>query len=750
MSYKPKVLIILSIYFYSGLFYNKDKSAEIYTAMRMAKMEVIMKVSKKFIALIISIIFTLSLFGAFQCLGAAETITAGTPVFSKVDGGVETVVSAPENGMINTSINVTYNAVLTNSTTATLVVTLLDKATGRLMAADFDTETIAGGSTVTLKKGLQVTDIASSTYRYFLWDSLTGRVPLENSPPSMPSNLSILNVTTGSTALSWNSSLDDNNSIKGYNIYRDGENAGFATANEFTEKYLEQGHSYYYEVEAVDSEGLVSARAGISANTKAMETCTLTDPIIQNQVTFTLNTDNTQADSYTELTEKSGRQCRTATTKPRTDGTGSRIGMFYFKVDPSYINSTVSNVAIEITYFDSGTGNITMQYNAADDSVAKSVTIAQRTDTNNWKTAGIVLTDAKFTNPSALTYSSFRISGGDGFCIYKLGVCKAEDYTAPGASASLGAVTDLNKLSYWWENAGGDANTTAPSIYEGKDCGVAITGKYFEFNTDDFYISKTDNMVYIKVTYFDSGTDPLLLEYNSTTNDCAAKEIPMTGTNTWKTQTVALTNAAFQGKLTGGDARAIDFRLSLKSAFSPLYIKNVYVTKEIIDYTSIKSVYSIMGENGVDFGISVYVPSTSSPDSYTANAVKADKNCRLAGSGKNFYFLVNNDFMNGSRDNQATITITYFDEGTNVLNIQYNSSDTSLAGADSVPKGNTRYYKTAYVTTRANTLTWKTASVTISDAAFANKQDAPSYADFRIPANSTSGLYISKIQIDKP
>jgi hypothetical protein len=79
-------------------------------------------------------------------------------------------------------------------------------------------------------------------------------------------------------------------------------------------------------------------------------------------------------------------------------------------------------------------------------------------------------------------------------------------------------------------------------------------------------------------------------------------------------------------------------------------------------------------------------------------------------------------------DNELTFELTYYDLGTSVIKLQYNST-----GAD---------YQNSEIT-RTDTKTWITKSVTLTDASLNNKQN--NQADFRI----MSDVYVRRVAIIK-
>lgn len=93
----------------------------------------------------------------------------------------------------------------------------------------------------------------------------------------------------------------------------------------------------------------------------------------------------------------------------------------------------------------------------------------------------------------------------------------------------------------------------------------------------------------------------------------------------------------------------------------------------------------------------------------------------------NIYFQVDDSVAyNGSY--VAQVSVEYYDQGSNQFMLQYDSTDCSvpLSGA----------YKSAGTVTKTNTGTWKTATFTLPDAHFANREN--NSADFRLGMGSAS------------
>lgn len=122
-------------------------------------------------------------------------------------------------------------------------------------------------------------------------------------------------------------------------------------------------------------------------------------------------------------------------------------------------------------------------------------------------------------------------------------------------------------------------------------------------------------------------------------------------------------------------------------------------------------------------------------DAYTAISEKAGIVCRSTLSQQNgreksyMYFSLNKNLIDINAD--KTIEITYFDEGTGNLMLQYFSSDTNSI-------------KSTEVTALTNTQKWKTVSVNLTDAK-AEASSLLSNCDFRLYGD-TDKIFISKVR----
>lgn len=114
---------------------------------------------------------------------------------------------------------------------------------------------------------------------------------------------------------------------------------------------------------------------------------------------------------------------------------------------------------------------------------------------------------------------------------------------------------------------------------------------------------------------------------------------------------------------------------------------------------------------------------------YTIQTAKGGLDCRQIPSGKYGYFRAD-DTSFPSTENNLIFTITFFDEGTGVFNLQYNANGNNYLSSP---------------ITRTGTNVWITVTVAVTNASFKNAQNQTS--DFRI--NGTGGVYIREVNIAK-
>lgn len=282
---------------------------------------------------------------------------------------------------------------------------------------------------------------------------------------------------------------------------------------------------------------------------------TFLNPISEKGIDFVVAT-NQSADSYTEQQIKGDQECRFIP--------GSKYG--FFKVDDALFDSSHSDIYVEITYFDEANGSFELQYNAIS-SQTKAVSIA-KTDTNQWLTKTVMLADAAFNNLQN-NQADFRITGE----VYIRSVALSRP-----TEADVSVVFDsqiVEKGINFVVGTNPDRETyTQQATIGGQVCRhIAKTekNKYGYFRVDDTLIDASDTTLSFEITYFDEGTSPVRIQYNSLDVNYQTSEITRTDTNTWLTKSFTVKDAALRN-LQNNQA---DFRI-----VSDVYIRRVAIKKE--------------------------------------------------------------------------------------------------------------------------------------------------------------------------
>jgi hypothetical protein len=200
-------------------------------------------------------------------LTAAATDTAGITATSpgiavKVSNTVTAVPSItslnPVSGLVGTSVTIV--GANFGATQVTSTVTFNGTAaTAASWSAASITATVPSGAT-TGNVVVTVGGVASNGVGFTVQTSTT--------PPSVPTGLTALAVSSSQINLSWTASTG---SVTGYNIFRGGTKVGTSLTSAYQDVGLTASTSYTYTVSAYDAAGNTSAQsAGASATTQAV------------------------------------------------------------------------------------------------------------------------------------------------------------------------------------------------------------------------------------------------------------------------------------------------------------------------------------------------------------------------------------------------------------------------------------------------------------------------------------------------
>ena len=311
-----------------------------------------------------------------------------------------------------------------------------------------------------------------------------------------------------------------------------------------TLKLIIEGDSYHWE-----------SKDGSKPTALVNASVTFDDPINENGILFVSNT-TPSSESYTEQQTKGGKACRYIPT--------NKYG--YFTVADDKFDANDKNTTFDITYFDDNHNNFELQYNA-NSSPTKSIVIA-KTNTQQWIEKTIILADAALNNQQN-NQADFRIAGE----VYIQSVVLSKPMPS---DASI--VFDEQLIQHGIDFVIGtnpDRETyTEKATIDGVVCRhIAKTtkNKYGYFKVDDALITSSDEKLTFEITYYDLGTSPLKLQYNSPGVNYQNSEITRTDTKKWVTKSFTITDAALDN-LQNNQA---DFRI-----MSDVYIRRVAIKKE--------------------------------------------------------------------------------------------------------------------------------------------------------------------------
>lgn len=255
----------------------------------------------------------------------------------------------------------------------------------------------------------------------------------------------------------------------------------------------------------------------------------------------------------------------------------------------------------------------------------------------------------------------------------------------------------------------------------GEECRHIPAGNFCYFDVEDQYIRSSDNALTFHITCFDDANGNFELHYNATGS--VEKNIPVTKTNTnkWVTKTIMVTDAALNNQLD----YAADFRIT----------GEVYLRSVSIDRPAPSDVSVDFGDQIIEKGMTFLIGTDPTKETYTEKATFGGYPCRLISwndKRKYGYFDVVDAIIKPT-DNELTFEITYFDKGTNALNIQYNATSEN-------------YKRIEFP--RTNTNTWMTKSFSVSDAALDNQQN--NQCDFRVMGEAHIRRVAVRLGVEDP
>jgi hypothetical protein len=361
----------------------------------------------------------------------------------------------------------------------------------------------------------------------------------------------------------------------------------------------------------------------------------------------------------TTAADVGGRSART-TTGSAAGGSAQENDM-YFSIDPSIAATSSYDATVKVSYYDSGTGTVALQYDNGTkdpDHTAGTITL---TGSDTWKTATFTITGAYFggseaVSPGTTGGADFRLDAQTPITVHSVGL----SVTGPAVPAE----TEFPPAPAITTPKGGQTLTLGASISGTSEPGASVA--------------------------VNEGSTAVC---TGTANDSGAWSCaPANGLTSGK-QTITATATDPTGYASGASA-AVSFDAS-----------------DLPPGTAV--VGSILGPTNYAYGLS---EDNSAYDGPTTGS-DIDGLSALTSTDSNIYFSVD-DSVADAGDYSATFKIQYYDSGTGSFQVQYDN-------------GTSNPYEAATPSIQlTGTNTWKTATVTGTDAYFGNRQNGG--ADFRL------------------
>ncbi|WP_410792125.1 discoidin domain-containing protein [Kribbella sp. C-35] len=254
---------------------------------------------------------------------------------------------------------------------------------------------------------------------------------------------------------------------------------------------------------------------------------------------------------------------------------------------------------------------------------------------------------------------------------------------------------------------------------------AAGTG-YLEFDVDGDYVDEigTDDVL-VTVTYLDSGSGTLELQYDAKANPQQdTTDVQLTNTGQWKTGVFALTDITFTNRLGDADVR-------LFGGSSDITIAGLRIS------TAGASVQ--LGATPVQNGIS---PRAGDDASHLITGVQDGRpywqtDHTAPPPGTNFFYINVADTYLYDNRSLVLVSIDYFDEGNGQFGLHYDSP------GETIPDK----FKNSEVVRYGDTKTWKTYTFALPDAVMTNRSNG---GDFRIHnGDGTVDLKVAAVRVAK-
>lgn len=231
-----------------------------------------------------------------------------------------------------------------------------------------------------------------------------------------------------------------------------------------------------------------------------------------------------------------------------------------FDVDDTFMFKSTVPVKLEVTYYDCGRDTLAVKYNVRGEDTPTVFPIVKLTNTNTWKKAEIIISNAEFKNDLDGHDLELIISDAStnlGTVISRVGIVK----TTADTRFAFARLSDISRFENMSVRCGDNSSRLKYAQKNGRDGWITDIKNGFSFlycDISDTYMYGSDYNLKIEVDYFDEGDGSFVIYYNG---GAESRIIKLENTKTWKTAVFDLPSVNCKNSVNN----YADFRISLWS-----------------------------------------------------------------------------------------------------------------------------------------------------------------------------------------
>ncbi len=402
--------------------------------------------------------------------------------------------------------------------------------------------------------------------------------------------------------------------------------------------------------------------------------------------------------------------------------------------DPLFYADGNSQVEVSVKYYDEGMGKFTIGYRKGTDNSWTEAETVQLTGSNTWKVHRFILTDSNGNGMRVALWADKMGTSPESVYFKSIVMKKIEPYDQSGTvSAILGEEPNFKGLIVRTGNP-----ARQPIIAERGGLGSwgadpKESALYLNLSPDPLLFEDGNSRVEVSVKYFDEGMGKFTIGYRKGADNSwsEAETVQLTGSNTWKVHRFVITDyngngmrVALWASKMGGSPESVYFHsITIKKLAS--YATQQLVVADLGGVWNYQGINAFLGDSPFD---DIPVVTVGGREGGTTNTPNG---------GKYLYFNIDDTFIYNEKL-PLEIEIAYFDQGYGSLQLEYDSTSSSLYKAPPIALTNTQQ--------------WKSGKFQITNVKFsnrANRADFRLYYEPEIGEEDANELIISRVTVSK-